>query len=86
MTKTFRTDRNIRKAQPSPNEIESVAIIIQEELPAFAELGQQDEYCRLQAQRLEGILIDTLPGATYDQLLAAMLLRKASHFRVAHGQ
>lgn len=66
-----------------------VEIVIAEPLPDFFQgddvslaLKVQDAFCDAEAQNLEEALVNSLPGATYDRLLAKMLLRKASHLRV----
>lgn len=48
-------------------------------------LAQARETYVADATTMEQIFHDTLPGGTYSELLRAMLLRRASHFRVAFG-
>jgi len=48
-------------------------------LEALAETFEAD------AVTLEQTLYESLPGGTYDRLLARMLTRKATHFVVSHG-
>jgi hypothetical protein len=73
----------ICKAQPTGKEkVEPLTVIVAETLPAFEKLAEQDLFTSTEANRLEQALYNTLPGATYDRLFAAMCLRKASHLRV----
>jgi hypothetical protein len=47
-------------------------------------LTRYSDMYRSQGWRLEELLFTTLPGGTYDALLAALLERKRSMFRVLH--
>ncbi|CAK0758920.1 hypothetical protein CCP3SC15_2440002 [Gammaproteobacteria bacterium] len=74
----------ICKAQPVGDQaIESVTILIHAALPAFETLEKQDGFTEGQAFVIEQVLHNSLPGATYDRLFAAMSLRVASHFRIS---
>lgn len=81
---------NIHAAQPiGDNHVTPVEIVIIETLPDLFQgddvslaLKAQDAFCDAEAQNLEEALVNSLPGATYDRLLAKMMLRKASHLRV----
>lgn len=74
---------HVHKAQPiGADKTPNLNISATEELPNFTELGRITEFAKAEAAELESALYRTLPGATYDQLLAAMLARRASHFRV----
>lgn len=74
------------KAQPTikAEPIEDCQIIMQTESPTGFSLEDQDRLFQLEAERICKALYAHLPGGCFDQLLAAMLLRKASHFRVSH--
>jgi len=76
----------ICKAETTVDSIESVVIKIQEKLPSFSLFSEQDDFMTKEACFLEKSLYFSLPGGTYDRLLSAMLIRKASHFRVAHAR
>ncbi|MFA5714425.1 MAG: hypothetical protein WC998_01620 [Candidatus Paceibacterota bacterium] len=53
--------------------------------PNFKELSEAFECFTEEGSNLETALHNALPGGTYDQLLRAMLLRKASQFVVPFG-
>lgn len=53
-------------------------------IPGTGFLSRLRAYYRAEAEQLEAALIQSIPGGLYDQLLAAMLLRKASLFAVPH--
>lgn len=73
------------KAQPSPDVVPSVQILIEQEIPStFSGIQQQDFACDKNAQAIESALYGALPGGVYDRLLGWMLQRKASHFRVTY--
>ncbi len=80
-------------AYPTPD----YHIHVSAELPEFpfdthdphalsAHLRVANAYFEEQAQQIEESLWASLPGGTYDRLLGRMLARKASHYRVAHGE
>lgn len=75
---------NAYKAQRVIEPVESRHIVIEQEMPNFTLLSEQDKVCDKEASSLENALYKSLPGATYDRLLGVMLERKASHFRVSH--
>ena len=77
---------NFLKAQPivKSEPVEDVEIAISVEIPDVPSLDEADKVYSYQAEKLEQILIDTLPGGTYDRLLGFMLARKASYFKVAY--
>lgn len=79
---------SIYKAQSYTKElpVESVKINIEETIPDFKTLEELDKICETKAKYLEAALHNSLPGAIYDRLLAAMLQRTASHFVVPHGR
>lgn len=77
----------VPKAQPvGVRAVADCIIEITEPLPEgdTRTLKQWAEYYDEYALRLEGLLINSLPGGLYDRLLGRMLERKATHFRVAH--
>lgn len=66
-------------------------VIVDQPLPAVRQDLSNPQYFRLladiyddQACKLAAALQRTLPGGTFDRLVAHLLLAKASHFRVAH--
>jgi hypothetical protein len=76
---------SIRKAQPTIGDIESMTIIIDEEVPTFKTNAPVEEYRQFyidQGRDLAEALCLTLPGGTLDQLICELLTRKASLFRV----
>jgi hypothetical protein len=79
---------SVAKAEPSVTgePTRKGTIVINEKVPDFASLSEAADYYEEQAQMIERVLYGTLPGGTYDRLLGALLRRKASHFRVAHGE
>lgn len=75
---------HVFKAQPSSEPVQSVQILIEQEIPEFSKLSEQDSACDRVVLSLETALYDSLPGAVYDRLLGWMLQRKSTHFRVTH--
>lgn len=55
-------------------------------LPHAETIAEADALYANDAELLERVLHDNLPGGTYDRLLGLMLARKATHFRVAHSE
>lgn len=80
-------DVTISKAQAvGDQEVPDAHIHITGEQPEFGfrgGLAVWGIYFDEQAEAIELALHGSLPGGTYDRLLGRMLLRKASHFRVA---
>lgn len=76
---------NIYKAQRTlkSQEVPSVKIVVDAEVPDAQSLFDADEIYRLEAERLCAALEASLPGGTFDRLLIEMMKRKASHFKVA---
>jgi hypothetical protein len=76
----------IHAAQPTgPHQVEHVEIHIAGVIPNFNALDEIAEFSAGEANAIEEVLYGSLPGATYDRLLHAMLTRKATHFRVSHN-
>lgn len=77
---------HIYKAQSHPGRpIASATIILDVEIPdtdSKTNLIEWESQANQQAELLEKILIETLPGGVYDRLLARMMARKASLFKV----
>lgn len=77
----------IHAAEPIGDQEQVAATIeIAFQMPARSKtdpLEQVMELFKNDAFWLEDVLINALPGGTYDQLLSAMLQRKASHFVVS---
>jgi len=80
------TEHQFYKAQGvAGRPVESVVIIFEYEIP---EVNDDDwiegarEYYEGDGQLLERTLFETMPGGSYDALLRAMLLRRASLLRV----
>ena len=65
---------------PAPVHIE-----VRARVPEFEDIAKAGVFYDSEAAILEDVLYSTLPGGTYDRLLARMLARKSTHFRVAHG-
>ena len=55
------------------------------ELDDVGSIESMDLTYKADAQAIEDLLYNTLPGGTYDRLCGAMLARKSTHFRVSHG-
>jgi len=75
---------NIRKAQTIV-ETESVEIRIEQPIQCSDELKLAAIEFDRDAKLLCDTLIDSLPGGTFDRLLAYMLEEKVSHFRVSYS-
>ena len=76
---------NLMKAvQMIDREVHNTTILFKDTFPDNASLKESDKLFELEATALENILINTLPGGTYDRLLGKMLQRKSSHFIVSH--
>lgn len=76
---------NIKKAQPSPDKIQSVTLIIDETIRTSTTIHAADELYTYDAVELENALHAALPGGTYDRLVQMMLERKASHLAVSRA-
>ncbi len=74
--------------QPIGNdEVQPLAIILKNTFPDCKDkdwMEKSKSLFKSEAEKLEKILIDSLPGGTYDALLGEMLKRKASCFVVSH--
>jgi len=82
----------LMKAQPIDNDkIHDTTIIFENTFPVFDDLKFQfqmiesDRLFEKESKALEDILHNTLPGGTYDRLLARMLDRRKSHLIVPFG-
>ena len=64
--------------------VESVIIILDEEIPEVAgdTLILWEQQALNEAEKIEQILLDTLPGGVYDRVMARMCVRKASLYKV----
>ena len=78
---------HIYKAQgfTETDEVESLTLSVDKELPEFESLEHAVMYYEVDATQLCNALYNALPGGTFDRLVAHMLTKKASHFRVSHG-
>lgn len=78
---------NIRKREPTRDEpVEGVAIIIDGKLPPPGErMGTAGAAFADDGRALASALLETLPGGTVDALIAELLIRRASLFRVRFG-
>jgi hypothetical protein len=76
------------KAQPTIKDrpVESVEIHIEQEIPDSKTLEEAAETYNQQAEKLERVLYNALPGGVYDGLAAYIMARKASHFKVSYGE
>jgi len=66
-------------------EIESVIIILDQEIPEIkgaTDLIPWEQQALNEAEKIEQILLDTLPGGVYDRVMARMCARKASLYKV----
>ena len=74
------------KAQPTGRKSPVPSLLIKAELTIPYSPGERladmDRRFYVEGMKLEEALAHHLPGGIYDQLLAAMLRRKASHFVV----
>jgi hypothetical protein len=72
--------------QEQPN----VTVVFDKPMPDYKDSPVwQEEYNKTfnsEAEKLEQVLIDCLPGGTYDRLLGLMLKRKSSHFIISHKE
>lgn len=66
--------------------VESVVIKIEMPVPEFNDLDESVAIFEHQAQKLCKVLYDVLPGGTFDRLVAAMLQKEASLFKVSHKE
>lgn len=67
------------------NKVEPVQINVDQVIPKVEDSQAQRRLFYQEALVLEKALYNSLPGGLYDQLLAGMMQRKVSHFRVPHG-
>jgi len=76
----------IHKAQRTlkNKEVESMSIVIDEEVPNYRTLEDAGTRYRADAAYLSDALSNSLPGGTFDQLLIFMLQTKASHFKISY--
>lgn len=79
---------NIYKAQRTTQsqDVPSVEIVIDEDVPNFHTTEAADDLYELQAERLCDALEACLPGGTFDHLLIQLMKRKASRFKVSHKE
>ncbi len=79
---------HISKAQRTvkDTEVESVRILIEDEFPQCATLGDAVEVHQFDAELLCKALETALPGGTLDRLLVEMLKYRASHFVVSYKE
>jgi hypothetical protein len=87
---------NFYKAQPTGQQsIDDLTIVLDRELPEFrttpggslnADLQEYQQSYMRDGKELAALLLKTLPGGTFDQLLCEMLKIKASHFKVSFGE
>ena len=76
----------IRKAvHTGPQIILDTKIVMSGEPPNLGTLQEMAEFYDKQAKELANALEGTLPGGTFNRLLAEMLIRKAGHFAVSYG-
>lgn len=84
------TTVTVHAAQPIRDEPAPAGrIVIATTLPPFDGGDWRDRTVALyaaDAKAIVDVLLDTLPGGTVDQVLAELLLRKASLFRVPFGR
>lgn len=78
------TEISICKAQPlgsirAPN----TTIEIASEIPPFPSLLEAREFYQKQAILLADALFQSLPGGTLDELMAELMKRRASYFKVS---
>lgn len=70
--------------QEQPN----VTVVFDTPIPDYKDCKDWQEkfnkVFNIEAEKLEQVLIDCLPGGTYDRLLGLMLKRKSSHFIISH--
>lgn len=71
--------------------VESLKLLFEEAVPEFGRapdqplseyLARAKDFYQAQGKELAHVLLQTLPGGTFDQLLCEMLQIKSSHFRV----
>ena len=83
---------HIYKAQSAIKDTESAKIILTKTIPNFLMAKGEPEFkwrkratetYKEEAVALHKILLSTLPGGTYDQLLSEMMRNKASVFQVS---
>ena len=77
----------IAKATGYANPVPGVVIDISDAIPAFDGDGWEErsrEFYQEQGRAMCDAMMRTLPGGTLDELLVALLTRKASFFRVSY--
>lgn len=74
----------ISKADPTlkAEPVENVIIEINIPIPQFATIDEWKSFCKSQGKELADVLWSHLAGGVMDQLIAELLERKASLFRV----
>lgn len=65
-------------------EVESVMILVDQNLPKFTKEFDLDHFTNLEAKKLEEALHQSLPGATYNRLYKAMVERVLSNLIVRY--
>ena len=74
---------SIGKAQGiGDKKVEAVKILIVVEVPDYPSLEKAANCYQEDASTLADVLCDTLPGGTLDRLIAELLTRKATCFKV----
>jgi hypothetical protein len=66
--------------------VEPLTIIIDGTIPTRHSLLEYREMYKEEALKLVDALFETLPGGTFDAMLAEMLIRKASVLRVSYQE
>ena len=76
-------ERRVYKAQRVGGiAIASAKLIMEDELPSFESVEVSVGNFKTDAKAIAGLLCETLPGGTLDQLICELMTRRASLFRV----
>jgi len=77
---------SVRKAQPVASDKPVLDATLEIRLDqAKVGIGGSTDILKHDAENIEELLHNHLPGGTYNALLRAMLLRTASQFKVSYG-
>ena len=76
----------ISKALPAGSQvIEDYTIVLTDKPPSFSSLADLAKFFDNDAEDLAEVLEHTLPGGTFDRLVAKLLMHKAGHFMIPWG-
>lgn len=85
MTETIVIQKAAAIRMNKHDDIPDVTIMLCGQMPEFDSLKEAADAYDKDAEKLVDTLYRTLPGGTFDRLVAKMLLKKAGHFVIPHG-